>query len=64
MPKVRGLTPARDGFFPSFLVVLFFLKSYFLFLTDSKYAGRLIAASLSAFISKTISPQASHIGTL
>ena len=40
------------------LVVLFcfFFKSYFHFLTDSKYASRLIAGSLSAFISKTISP--------
>ena len=35
--------------FPFFLL---FRKTYFLFLTDLKYTGRLIAGSLSAFISK------------
>ena len=35
-----------------FCFVLFFRKTYFHFLTDLKYTGRLIAGSLSAFISK------------
>ena len=40
-------------FFWSFCFVLcFFRKTYFHFLTNLKYTGRLIAGSLSAFISK------------
>ena len=35
-----------------FFVVFFFPKTYFHFLTDLKYTGRLIAGSLSAYISK------------
>ena len=34
------------------LLLLFFRKTYFVFLTDLKYTSRLIAGSLSAFISK------------
>ena len=35
-----------------YFVLCFFRKTYFHFLTNLKYTGRLIAVSLSAFISK------------
>ena len=46
----------KHSFFFYFLVLLFVLcffhKTYFHFLTNVKYTGRLIAGSLSAFLSK------------
>ena len=39
------------GYF-CFVLFCFFRKTYFHFLTNLKYTGRLIAGSLSAFISK------------
>ena len=56
--KVQGSTPAGHKklfftvfFFGSFFL-FFFLTHIFIFLTDLKYTSRLIASSLSAFISK------------
>ena len=54
--KVPGFdSRCRKFFFLFFFVLLvffFFRKIYVHFLTDLKYTGRLIADSLSAFISK------------
>ena len=43
-----------------FCFVLFCFLAYFHILTDLNYTGRLIASSLSAFISKIINPRVSH----
>ena len=46
-----------------FLVLLCFVcssKTIFIFLSDLKYTGRIIASSSSAFISKIINPRVSH----
>ena len=58
-------SPRRRPFFPFFgrfdLSYFAFFKTYFHFLTDLQYTSRLIiAALLSPFISKIISPQVSH----
>ena len=45
-------------YFVLFCFVLFL--TFFHFLTDLKYTGRLIAGSLSAFSSKIINPQVSY----
>ena len=64
---VRGSTPAGGIFlfllFGRFVYVLFcfvLFLAYFHILTDLNYTGRLIASSLSAFISKIINPRVSH----
>ena len=59
---VWGSTPA-GGIFLFLLFgrfVLFCVLAYFHILTDLNYTGRLIASSLSAFISKIINPRVSH----
>ena len=43
-----------------FALFLCFFKRYFHILTDLNYAGRLIASSLSAFISKIINPRVGY----
>ena len=57
--------PPKETFIPFFgrfdLSYFAFFKTYFHFLTDLQYTSRLIiAALLSPFISKIISPQVSH----
>jgi len=55
-----GFTSRRWTLSSVFFSVLFFPKTYFHFLTDLKYTGRLIAGSLSAFFSNIINnPQVS-----
>ena len=65
---VWGSTPAGGIFlfllfgrfvFVLFCFVLFFLANFHI-LRDLNYTGRLIASSLSAFISKIINPRVSH----
>ena len=52
-PGFHSRVGSYFSFFWSFCFLLFFFpKTYFHFLTDLKYTGRLIAGSLSAFISK------------
>ena len=60
MWKVRDSTHAGGNFFLLLGRFVFVLKTYFLFLTDLKYTGRLIVSSLTAFISKIINPWVSH----
>ena len=49
------------GLFLFFILFCFvFFKRYFHILTDLNYAGRLIASSLAAFISKIINPRVGH----
>ena len=43
-----------------FILFRVFFKRYFHILTDLNYAGRLIASSLAAFISKIINPRVGH----
>ena len=58
MSEVRGSTLADGNFFlffgPFVFVFLFFRQTNFHFLTDLKHTGRLIAGSISAFISKIL----------
>ena len=58
--KGLGFDSRRRKLFFLFSWSFCFFKTCFHFLTGLKYTGRLIASSLSAFISKIINPQVSH----